>query len=991
MPIIETQEELPGARPPMGTFSPEEDANPGMLDVAGAAFRQENLIASAIDGYRPNFKEDPEHNPLETIRGTQYEANHLDSFVGSRSEDETRFIMSRVDREREDRETLAAAGGYGIAAGMLAGTLDPTVVLPFSPVLKTAKGVSTARSVARGAVVAGGAIGAQEAGLQATQELRTGTESAIAVGTGTLIGGMLGGAAATLSKQQMSSVTSKLDQVRDGMIKDPDFIQVEKSAGAASVGFRGSADLQGTFGVDKAVGFMSPVNRLQTSTFDAARNTVREIADAGLGLKENLQGVATSVGGTVENRVKIWQGGLADAITTMDDAYARYWFGGSKIAGRQRARIGSEWARWTGATGGKLTAKEFREEVGKAMSRGDKHPIPEVSEVAKAFRSRVFDPLKDAAIRTRLLPENVKATGADSYITRVYNRQKIVAEGDRFSKILFTHFKTRGGGSDLSDAEIKALVDDVVATITGNSAFRLPGLDVVSGSRGPMRERVLNIHDRYIEDFLERDIELVSRMYTRTMAADVELAGKFGDVKLEEPLNKLLDEYNARKAKATSKTARDKLDRDYNAAVRDISALRDRIRGNFALPDNIQSLPYRAGKIAQNLNYLRLLGGMTVSAIPDLWRPMMVHGVTSAFKDGWIPMVRAFGTHRLAAAEVKKAGAALDMVLDTRARSIADLFDDWQRGTKLERGVEALSSRFGLVSLMAPWNAAAKQVVGTITMNQVLRASKAVTQGKASQKQIGKLAADGIDEDLARRIWKEFDDNGGTVKDGLYLPNTQDWGDRKAIEAFRAAIVREADRTIVTPGVELPLWISKPLGRMLGQFKSFQLSTTQRVLMSGLQQRDAAFVTGVAGMMGLGAMTAHFKASLIGIDTSKWTQEKWAVEAADRSGLLSVFSEVNNISEKVTRGRVGLSAITGEMASRYQSRNAFGALLGPSFDLATEAVPAVGSAFAGEFSGTDTRALRKTLPYQNVFYFRKLLDAVESGVNSALGVRERRR
>ncbi|HML93403.1 hypothetical protein [Methyloceanibacter sp.] len=961
-----------------------------MLDTVGAAFRQENLIASAIDGYRPAFKEDPEHDPLDLIRDTHYERDHLDSFVGSRNADETRFIMGRIDREKRDRETLAGSGGFGIAAGVAAGVLDPTVLLPLGPAVKGARGMQVAKSAATSAAAVGGAVAVQEAGLQATQELRTGTESAIAIGTGTLLGGLLGGALSTLGKAEVSALTAKLDGVRASLAENPDFIPVERSAGAAAVGVRGPAELEGTAGMDKVTGFMSPVTRLQTSQFSAARNTVRDIADAGLSLKENRMGVPTSLGGTVENRVKMWQGGLADAITTQDDAYSRYWFGASKTGGRQRARIGSEWARWSGNTGGKLTAKEFREEVGRAMARNDTHPIAEVAETAKAYRAKVFDPLKNAAIRAKVLDENVKAVGADSYIMRVYRRDRIIAERDRFSTILFDHFKNRSGGTDMPDAEIRALVDDTIDTITGNSPFRIPGLDMVQGERGPLKARVLNIPDEKIEDFLERDVEIVSQLYTRTMSADVELAQKFGDVRLEEPLAKLRDEFDAAIGNATTRTERESLQSQYSDAVRDIEALRDRIRHTYALPDNIEGLPYRAGKIAQQLNYLRLLGGMTVSAIPDLWRPVMTHGLTSTFRDGWIPLVRNFGTARLAGMEVKRAGAALDMVLDTRARSIADLFDDWQRGSKLERGLESATSRFGLVSLMAPWNAAIKQVVGTMTMNQVLRAAEAVSRGKASAKQIKNLAADGIDEALAKRIWGEFNGNGGTVKDGLYLPNTEDWADRKAVEAFRAAIIRETDRTVVTPGLELPLWISTPLGRVLGQFKSFQLSTTQRVLMAGLQQKDAAFITGMVGMIGLGALTAHVKASMLGIDTSKWDTAKWGVEAVDRSGLLSVFSEVNNIAEKVTRGRVGLSAITGEMASRYQSRTAVGALLGPTFDLATEGVSAVGSAFAGEWSASDTRALRKTLPYQNVFYVRKLLDEVEGGFNSALGVKAKR-
>ena len=51
------------------------------------------------------------------------------------------------------------------------------------------------------------------------------------------------------------------------------------------------------------------------------------------------------------------------------------------------------------------------------------------------------------------------------------------------------------------------------------------------------------------------------------------------------------------------------------------------------------------------------------------------------------------------------AGTALDMMDDTRAMAIADIMDDYGRGSRFERGLQSLSSKFGVVTLMAPWNA----------------------------------------------------------------------------------------------------------------------------------------------------------------------------------------------------------------------------------------------------------------------------------------------
>lgn len=1000
-PLKQTQT-LPAT--PVGSFveeylnQPNEEERPSLL---GAAFRQENLIASAVDGFRPAFKEDPDHNPLDVIQDTIYEQEFSDNFVGSRSEDETRYIMGKIDRELKDRERLAEGGWASVGLGILAGTLDPTVLIPFGGAVNVGKGIKTGvsigRTVTKTAALTGAVVAGQEAGLQYSQEIRPWEESALSIGTGTLLGGFLGGAMGYLSKKQLANLTAKMDDIRQAgrVVLDEESvgrIAAGADAGAAVARRGGSGEIIGGKAIKRTgMAELSPVTRLQTSQFEEARQTVRDLSDAGLMLSENKQGIATSAGGTVQTRVTMWNGGLADAVQTMDDAYARYWYGRPVAGGRVRARVSSEVARYTGRINGKLTARAFRQEVGKAMARGDTHAIPEVAEVASAMRRSVFDPLKNAAIRVGLLDKNVKAVGAESYITRMYNREKIVARRNEFRDILFRHFRTQSDVQDMIDAEVYDLVDGVIDTITGSSPFRMPGIDIVQGPRGPLKERVLNIADEKIEEFLERDIETVARFYVRSMAPDVELTAKFGDVQMSEPLRKLLDERNRRMAAATTDKQRKTINAQYDTARRDLEALRDRTRGIYGLPKDAGTFTHRAGKVAQNLNYLRLLGGMTLTAIPDLARPVMVYGLNRTFSKGWLPLVTSFKTHRLAAAEVKKAGTALDMVLDTRARAVADLFEDWQRGTVLERAIEGATSKFGLVSLMSPWNAVMKQITGTIAMDGFLRAAQAVNLGKATKRQITDLAAAGIDETMARRIWAQFDAGGGVKQGGLYLSNTEDWTDRAAVEAFRAAIVRDADRVIVTPGLEKPLFMSKSWGRIMGQFKSFAFSSVQRTLLAGLQRPDAAFINGAILSVALGGLGTWIRAETSGFDTSKWSNAKWATEAVDRSGLLTIFSEINNIAEKFSRGRVGLSAFTGEMATRYQSRNLTSSFLGPTVGLAEDVGQISGSIFADDWRQSDTHKVRQLLPYQNLFYIRRLLDQIEEGANEAMGVPVTRR
>jgi hypothetical protein len=381
----------------------------------------------------------------------------------------------------------------------------------------------------------------------------------------------------------------------------------------------------------------------------------------------------------------------------------------------------------------------------------------------------------------------------------------------------------------------------------------------------------------------------------------------------------------------------------------------------------------------------QLLGGMTISAIPDMARVVMVHGLTSTFRDGFIPMIRNFRAAKLAFNEVKLAGTALDMVLDSRTMAIADIADDFGRHSKFERGVQALSSQFGILSLMAPWNASMKQFSGLVTMTNILKASERVANGRGTADDIRKLAAAGIDADLAGRIHQQFLDHGEVRRGEVWLSQGEHWQDRGALEAFRAAVVREVDRIIVTPGQDRPLWMSTELGKTIGQFRSFYISSMQKTFMAGLQQRDAATLQGVVLSLGLGAVAYYLKQTVADRPVSD-KPSVWAVEALDKSGLTGWLMDANAMLEKASRGKVGASMLTGEPVSRFASRNVVGSVIGPSADAVTDIFSTTGSIFAGDTTKQDLRNARSLIPLQNLFWLRSTLNAVEEATGDALGL-----
>lgn len=1006
MPFIEERRSIQNATDLAG---PGPIIDPSFGETVGAALRTQNVVGSYLASRgmpNPSIEEEG-FNAIDYVKDDPKYSPYAEEFAGITNRQFADAKKAQIDREIVDRRTLDAAGGMGVVAEIGAGLFDLPTLLPVGGAIGGGRGLGLAIGSAIGA---GLDASVSEAGLQATQATRTGAESALNIGGSVVLGGALGALVGRyLNAADARALSQKIEQ-SEAAYEAADSIfgtGTAKGVGAAAreagpLVLKDEAIIKNLPGLN----IQDPLIRLQLGNSDVGRETVRRLAETPLEYADNAKGVATELGGSTETRIKMWNAPLAESLRAIDTEFARYYHATPEPGAWQRALSPalSEFDRFRG--GKKLTYKQFNEEVGRAAYMGGEHEIKEVAAAAAHYR-KIDEQLKRAAIDAGLFPEDIKVVGDLSHRFRMYNKEKIIADRNTFRERLVDYLtgaqeriskleseadKAKLDKMDefanLSKAEINSLADEVIDQILGNAEGRIP-YDIVAGPRGPLKDRLLKIETAKIHEFVENDIETVLRAQTRTMAADVELTKKFGSVDLAEEIRKVNDEINAKIANATTQKERQALEKTRKATIRDIEGIRDRLRGTYALPSNPASLVLRTGRVARNLNYIRLLGGMTISAIPDLGSIIFQHGLTSAFRDGFIPLVTNFKSFRLAADEVKAAGAALDMVLDSRMMALADINDDFGRGSKFERGLSAMSSNFGAVSLMAPWNATTKQITGMIVMNNLLRGVKRVAAGAGDAKDIRRLAGSGIDADMAARIARQFDEHGDDLS-GTLVANGADWTDKPALESFRAAVVRDVDRTIVTPGQDKPLWMSTELGKMVGQFKSFGLSAAQKILLSGIQQRDAKTLNGALTMLALGSVVYWAKETVSGRETSD-DPKVWAAEAFDRSGLAGWLMEVNNISEKATRGRVGLSALTGEQISRYSSRNVYGAFLGPTADAVSDVFQVSGSIFAGDTTKSDLRKARQLLPYQNLFYIRGLLNEIEGATGSGLGLPDKRK
>ncbi|TAL43849.1 MAG: hypothetical protein EPN91_05690 [Salinibacterium sp.] len=1190
---------------------PAAQESPSFGDVIIPAFRQTNTVVSAIQYLRNSgeYEPVPSYNPIDDIKGwrdQKYLADHAMKFVGSQSPADTYAIKDQIDTEEEDRRLLASSGKIGFVATAVAGALDPTMLLPGGVGIDAAKGGLTFTKAA----VATGKAGllattAQEVLLHGTQQTRTFEESALNVASGTLLSALIGGGAtAFLSPTERAAVEAKLSADRADMnahagnpptgempVAPPSSgVAYPVAAGAAASDTRKlelvDFGLNQIPGVSRLVEKTSPMQRVFGADSPTARRTGADLAETSLLFKENLEGGVTTAGPALdrEARLLIHQGQVATG-DELSRLFSEYRYGEHVRAPRARDTL-------QGITGqrpeGKMSFSEFKEAVSDALRNGDQHEIPQVQQAAQTIRNKVFEPWKKRAIDAGLLPENVGVKTADSYLSRLYNKQAITARrpefvdrvtdwlwGDQQAKAeaqtkigayhgaLQSHeatigkiqdritklevdadviaarqeettrlnkaanqrarklregadqdtlplqnaqggaaFETlaRNRGNLLADrasaklAEIETLeqklatetasrdsmrakiedeigrwegkstkeakaalkargeaeqartaaieagtskskgerlgsadkaVDRAVARIMesdrsltrdelrsraqeitdriiGSPDGRLPydlGMEhgtAFGGSgeapRGALAAREFNIPDATIKDFLENDIEHIIATHLKTMVPDVLLTEKFGDTRMTEAFRKINDEYAAMVDAAKSEKERGRLEKERQGVIDDLAAIRDRIRGTYAISSELPMRnAARAANVLKNYNVLTSMGSAALSSLPDMAGSVMRHGLTSTFRDAWVPffqfLTQQSDAWQEAGRQYRAMGIAVESVLASRHHALTDTLDTYHPQSRVERTMQWATGKFQFVNMLAPWTDFAKINASMVAGSELLRAVKAASEGTASARMLRTLGESGVEPHMADRIAKAFE-TGGEIRDGVHLPNTAEWTDAEARRVFEGAVARDADIAVVTPGQEKPLIMSHPLLSILFQFKSFTAAATERVLISNLQRRDAQVLQGMIFSMGLGMLSYKLNSLTGGSPTSDKPQD-WVKEAISRGNLLGWFEEGNALASKATRGGVDIYRMIGadKPLSRYASRSAMDQLLGPTAGKIGGIIQGVQAVSRpSEWNEADSKAIRRLVAGQNVFYLRRLFDQVEASGNNAFGI-----
>lgn len=535
--------------------------------------------------------------------------------------------------------------------------------------------------------------------------------------------------------------------------------------------------------------------------------------------------------------------------------------------------------------------------------------------------------------------------------------------------------KERPELNDIIDPEdmagyIEEAITETFNNLTGRGDGSVPDW-VVAVKRGPLAERTFKIPDKIVEGFLENDMEAILRQYTRIMSADIGLKEKFGSPDMAQAFERMRMEYTDLAKAATSEAERTKLDKAFKRDKQNLEAFRDLLRGTYKNGTE-NSVWSRMTRAALTWNYIRLLGGVTMTSLTDVSRPIAVHGMRATMREALPALIGGTRALKISKKDASYLGPISEVALQTRLTELAGLQDQHAAGSVYERFLSNASHAFSKATGLSWWNDTLKMISSVMTQNRMSRTILNWNGSSLADRRYMNFL--GINEDMAARM-KPFIETHGVQEKGVWGANVMEWDDPGLVSAWAAALNKDVNRTVVTPGVsDKPLFMNTNAGALVMQFKSFGMASHQKILIAGMQENPTRLAESMVFASTLGMMISYLKlierGDTEGADRLLNNPGLWVANGLDRSGIMSIPFDISNTMEKLGSPigiASGVSALAGDEdrsggVSRYASRNELGAVLGPSAGAFQDIVTIGRQLAAGDVKKGGANAMIRQIP-----------------------------
>ena len=604
-----------------------------------------------------------------------------------------------------------------------------------------------------------------------------------------------------------------------------------------------------------------------------------------------------------------------------------------------------------------------------------------------------------------------------NYVNIVWKRDMIEANWEEFSDLLRETIKKRY--PEMKGEELAKIVAsfrkyqpviayDKIDDLLLKGELNPEKIEKIS-SRFFARDLDINLEDFVNAGYIETDIQTLQKLYFNQVVPDIEITKVFGDPlglgtqwkpdgKYTVGIQQIADEYDELIAAAPTIKQKNNLAKRKDEILADLDASIHLIRGTYGLADDPNRFISRGIRINKLYHSFSMLTG--IAQVVDTARLVMINGISKTFRTSWELFTSKMGKEifNMSKKSAQLGGEAMDLWNSSRAMSMYDVGDAFGVYNKFERGLSSVGNLyFTFLNLSNPWNTAVKSMASFFNGTRIFESVEKLAAGSISKVDRARLLSLGIDDAMAKRILKQYQQHGvgkgGKTKwtelgdDYKYLrvANSDEWTDELAKEAYNNAIGKQVNIDIVTPSKgDVPLWANTEVGGMIAQFKKFGMASTQRMLMRGLQEKDMNQLQGILLLLAAGAAVDAFRQRAFDRDYSKKPFGQKIVDAFDRSGIGGIYSDVNNAIERLGNNQIGLRPLLGAKKPYGTYRDFFNNpvpdILGPTASQIANIADIAWTWGTGKYNHHTARNVRRLLPFQNVWFLDSIFDKMEKDV-----------
>ncbi len=954
------------------------------------AYRKENNSVMLIGKYfdKANIDQTPEpgFNAVSTLNDQRPDlAARANEFIDVPNSETYRRKVFDIDYENQQTAIMQRADTTTKIVGTILGeTLDPLNLFYVVRGLKIANtGRRVVAAVATGAASGLGVSSIKEGLKLSANENSNVTESAYNIIAETAVGGILGGVIGAIASPVKQAARVQLANALKGsedfkFTLSPEGNPIGVTTSPTKAKEYTELDKEGlAYLNDNFAKILSGPEFLRAPDLRAILSpsvTVRKLGDSFYNSsyikQKHVDGIASEA--KASNLINRKDNQALLRLKEVENGYLDY-------IGKGRVN-----AALTGTPEGKLSLIDYDKRLWKNLTDPNHiETIPQLKTAAAAMR-KDMDNIAKELIDEGFLPSDMDPVLMRNYMHRVYNLDSlssIDAQNSFVNKVgaWIENFNRDGTPRDvaLSSSDARDIARQSLQKIRGESeeqvALQSIAEDFISKGKF-LKDRHLLIPDSEIAEFLDQDAAKIYKNYTYKTARLLEVNKSLknqGFDSIEKVKSQIDAEAQAAKQGLKGDDPKNlQIDKEFKDQKDLVDMMHRSMLGQLRTPGKAD----RWFEALLNYQYIRLLGGVTLSSLPDIAMAPFKQGLFKTFRSGYLPLVRSFKTTKLAKDQLTDWIGAMELEQNNIIGSLGGL-DDMQNmlsgKSKMERYLfDPLRSSTKIYSKaigITYWTDMGRRIASQVASAETVRSLKAFkVKGKLSKDEITHLATHGIGKDDYASILRQIDKH-VQERDGSFIINPHLWTDKAALDKFASSIQTQVEGTILRPGVETtPFFAQKSLaGKVLFQFKSFAAASTGRILISSLERRDATALTGLMLLVGMGTLTWIAKQKLAGNDISHMSETDLILKGVNQSGVLGLFwgsilSTSMSMANPDTR--------------KYGGKSVQDTLLGPTVGQIQDIGNLGNRILKDKWTNDDTQAAARNLPFLNIFYLKTILD-----------------